>query len=256
MRAVDIVQPDICYLGGLTPHAARREDGGGSRPALHAALRQPFHGDHVHACISCGAIGNAGKYLEFSIEGPDYYPWQEGLFRRAPYEVVDGKVTIPDAPGWGVEIDPPGWREPPTRRARSPEPGYGAKVLRQTVSDRARDEPVERVVGRTPDLDTLGEHGATLPVRSTLRLLRSFASSFTSIMPRRSSGLSAAVSVVRSIASSAATDPIVGGSGRFSDIRSENWPLVRPSGRNASSKCRARARAARCVCRHRQWSRI
>ena len=29
-----------------------------------------------------GAIPNAGKYLEFSIEGPDYYPWQEGLFVR------------------------------------------------------------------------------------------------------------------------------------------------------------------------------
>ena len=29
------------------------------------------------------AIENAGKYLEFSIEGPDYYPWQEGLFVNA-----------------------------------------------------------------------------------------------------------------------------------------------------------------------------
>ena len=55
-----------------------------------------------------GAIANAGKYLEFSIEGPDYYPWQEGLFRNPPYTIVDGKATIPDAPGWGVEIEP-GW---------------------------------------------------------------------------------------------------------------------------------------------------
>ena len=31
------------------------------------------------------AIPNAGKYLEFSIEGPDYYPWQEGLFLGDPY---------------------------------------------------------------------------------------------------------------------------------------------------------------------------
>ena len=51
-----------------------------------------------------GAIENAGKYLEFSIEGPDYYPWQEGLFRRAPYAVTEGTVTIPDEPGWGIEI--------------------------------------------------------------------------------------------------------------------------------------------------------
>ena len=53
-----------------------------------------------------GAIPNAGKYLEFSIEGADYYPWQDGLFLGDPYRVEDGKVTIPDAPGWGVEIDP------------------------------------------------------------------------------------------------------------------------------------------------------
>ena len=54
-----------------------------------------------------GAIANAGPYVEFSIEGPDYYPWQDGLF--APALVArDGKVAIPDGPGWGVEIDQ-GW---------------------------------------------------------------------------------------------------------------------------------------------------
>jgi len=52
------------------------------------------------------AIPNAGKYLEYSIEGVDYYPWQEGLFVRAPYAVRDGHVTVADEPGWGVEIDP------------------------------------------------------------------------------------------------------------------------------------------------------
>src|SRR3546814_1813695 len=64
-----------------------------------------------------------------------------------------------------------------------------------------------------------------------------------------------AVRVVRSIASSVATDPIVGGSGRFNDISSENWPLVRPAGRSASSKRRDSARAARRAARQRQWSR-
>ena len=48
-----------------------------------------------------GAIPNAGKYLELSIEEPDYYPWQEGLFARAPYAGVDGKVTIPERAGLG-----------------------------------------------------------------------------------------------------------------------------------------------------------
>ena len=52
------------------------------------------------------AIPNAGPYLELSIEGPDYYPWQEGLFRNPPYDVDGGTVRIPDGPGWGVEIEP------------------------------------------------------------------------------------------------------------------------------------------------------
>jgi L-alanine-DL-glutamate epimerase-like enolase superfamily enzyme len=53
-----------------------------------------------------GAIPNAGKYLELSIEGDDYYPWQRGLFLGDPFAVEDGCVTIPDVPGWGVDIDP------------------------------------------------------------------------------------------------------------------------------------------------------
>ena len=62
---------------------------------------------------------------------------------------------------------------------------------------------------------------------------------------RRRSGLRAAVRVVRSIASNDATAPMVGASGRFKDIISENCPLVKRSGRSALSKCRASARAAR-----------
>jgi hypothetical protein len=53
--------------------------------------------------------------------------------------------------------------------------------------------------------------------------------------------------VVRSIASKDATAAIAGGSGRFSDISNENCPFVRSRGRRASSKRRARARAARCT---------
>jgi L-alanine-DL-glutamate epimerase-like enolase superfamily enzyme len=52
------------------------------------------------------AIPNAGKYLEFSIEGADYYPWQQDLFVNDPYKIEDGHATVTDAPGWGVEINP------------------------------------------------------------------------------------------------------------------------------------------------------
>jgi hypothetical protein len=93
------------------------------------------------------------------------------------------------------------------------------------------------------------------PVSLIRRPRRSDGSMVTLTRPRRSSGLSAAVNVVRSTASSDATDPMPGGSGRLSDIIRENWPFVRPTGRNASSKRRASPRAARCTWRQRQQSR-
>ena len=56
-----------------------------------------------------GALANAGPYVEFSIEGPDYYPWEQGLLRNPP-KAKDGMVAIPSEPGWGVEIEP-SWLE-------------------------------------------------------------------------------------------------------------------------------------------------
>jgi L-alanine-DL-glutamate epimerase-like enolase superfamily enzyme len=105
MKAVDVIQPDVCYLGGLTRTLRVAEMG--ARAGLpctpHSANLSMVTLFTMHLL---GAIGNAGKYLEFSIEGPDYYPWQEGLFRNSPYQIVDGTARIPDAPGWGAEINP------------------------------------------------------------------------------------------------------------------------------------------------------
>jgi L-alanine-DL-glutamate epimerase-like enolase superfamily enzyme len=50
-----------------------------------------------------GALTNAGPYVEFSIEGEDYYPWQYGIYEPMPI-ARDGKVEIPTAPGWGIRI--------------------------------------------------------------------------------------------------------------------------------------------------------
>lgn len=105
MRAVDVVQPDVMYMGGIsrTLQVAR----------MAAAARLPCtpHSANLSLVTLCtmhllGAIPNAGKYLELTIEGADYYPWQQGLFREDPYAVEDGHVSIPTSPGWGVEINP------------------------------------------------------------------------------------------------------------------------------------------------------
>jgi len=105
MGAVDIIQPDVMYLGGLsrTLRVAKMGEEAGTSCTPHCANLSLVTMCTMHLL---GAIPNAGKYLEFSIEGADYYPWQDGLFLGDPYAIEDGKATIPDAPGWGVEIDP------------------------------------------------------------------------------------------------------------------------------------------------------
>ena len=105
LRAVDIVQPDVMYMGGLTRTLTV------VRMAERAGLPVTPHSANLSLVTMCtmhllGAIPNAGKYLELSIEGGDYYPWQQGLFLGDPYRVSDGHVTIPAEPGWGVEINP------------------------------------------------------------------------------------------------------------------------------------------------------
>ncbi|MFD0860450.1 mandelate racemase/muconate lactonizing enzyme family protein [Roseovarius aquimarinus] len=105
MRAVDIVQPDILYLGGIarTLRVVRMAEAAGLPVTPHCANLSLVTHFTMHLLR---AIPNAGKYLEFSIEGSDYYPWQEGLFTSNPYGIEDGHATVTDAPGWGIEISP------------------------------------------------------------------------------------------------------------------------------------------------------
>jgi L-alanine-DL-glutamate epimerase-like enolase superfamily enzyme len=103
-RAFDIVQPDICYVGGLTRalRVAAMAHKAGLPCVPHSANLSLVTVFTLHMM---GAIPNAGPYVEFSIEGPDYYPWQDGLFSPA-LEAHNGAVQIPAGPGWGVEINP------------------------------------------------------------------------------------------------------------------------------------------------------
>jgi L-alanine-DL-glutamate epimerase-like enolase superfamily enzyme len=105
MHAVDIVQPDVMYLGGIsrTLRVCKMAEAAGLPVTPHAANLSLVTMCTMHLLK---AIPNAGKYLEFSIEEADYYPWQYGLFRGDPYRIEDGHAVISDAPGWGVEIEP------------------------------------------------------------------------------------------------------------------------------------------------------
>jgi L-alanine-DL-glutamate epimerase-like enolase superfamily enzyme len=108
----DLVQPDLLYLGGITPSMRVA--------SLSAAAGYPCLPHSANLALGVvftlhyvGAIGNGLDLVEWSIEGPEYYPWQYGLYDPVP-AVVDGRVRIPDGPGWGVDIRP-SWLESATR---------------------------------------------------------------------------------------------------------------------------------------------
>ncbi len=108
-RVVDIVQPDVMYMGGITRTLRV------AAMAAAAGLPCTPHSANLSLVTICtmhllGAIALPGKYLEFSIEGADYYPWQEGLFLGNPFAIEAGQASIPAGPGWGVEINP-AWLE-------------------------------------------------------------------------------------------------------------------------------------------------
>ena len=104
-KVVDIVQPDVCYMGGMlrSMQVAQMAHAAGLPCTPHSANWSLVTLFTMH--LLC-AIPNPGKYLEFSIEGEDYYPWQEGLFVQSPYKIKEGHISLPEGPGWGVEINP------------------------------------------------------------------------------------------------------------------------------------------------------
>ena len=103
-QVVNILQPDICYMGGVTRtlEVAELAQQANLPVTLHSANLSLITLFSAHIM---GSIPNAGKYLEFSIEGLDYYPWQANIF-SPNYEIVEGQLKMDHQPGWGVEISP------------------------------------------------------------------------------------------------------------------------------------------------------
>ena len=103
-RVVDIIQPDVMYMGGLTRSLKV------AKMAELANIICTPHAANLSLVTVCTmhflkGIANSGKFLEYSIEGVDYYPWQKDLFANDPFEVENGELTIKSIPGWGVEFN-------------------------------------------------------------------------------------------------------------------------------------------------------
>ena len=109
---VDVLQPDATRCGLLAAHAA-------ARAALDRGLGVASHSFttglnvavHMHLLA---ALGAPGALLEWPVG--QLALWTE-LFPKAP-RCDGGRVTVPDAPGWGLRPDPA-----TLRRLQRPRPG-------------------------------------------------------------------------------------------------------------------------------------
>jgi L-alanine-DL-glutamate epimerase-like enolase superfamily enzyme len=98
---VDICQPDLCYLGGVTRsmQVAKIAEDANKLVMFHAANSSLVTLFSLHVMA---ALPNAGRYCEFSIEPNSFHDTAlDELFQPALI-VEDGKVALGDTPGWGI----------------------------------------------------------------------------------------------------------------------------------------------------------
>ena len=106
LNAVDICQPDLCYVGGFTRawRVAALAHKAGKLVVPHSSHLSLITLFSLHFMA---AIPNAGPCVEFTIEGEGN---PGGSLYSPQLEVKEGKVKIPDGPGWAVTINP-AWLE-------------------------------------------------------------------------------------------------------------------------------------------------
>jgi L-alanine-DL-glutamate epimerase-like enolase superfamily enzyme len=100
--AVNIIQPDPLYLGGIvrTVRAAQMAMEKGIPCVPHSANLCMVT---VFALHIMRAIPNAGPYLEYTIEEGGINQIARELY-SPELEIIDGRLDLPSAPGWGVEF--------------------------------------------------------------------------------------------------------------------------------------------------------
>jgi L-alanine-DL-glutamate epimerase-like enolase superfamily enzyme len=99
-RAVDIVQPDIGYIGGISQarKIAVLAEAAGIPCTPHCANDSLLQVFSLHLAAAMPACFH---FQEWSIEDT---AWTRDVYEPL-LRVVDGAVAVPDAPGWGVSLD-------------------------------------------------------------------------------------------------------------------------------------------------------
>jgi L-alanine-DL-glutamate epimerase-like enolase superfamily enzyme len=103
-RCLDIVQPDAMFTGGIT---------GAVQIARMAKLAGLEFAPHTWSGNGIGLIANLhvlgathGAYLEFPYDPPSFTIEARDAMLAEPFRIdPDGSVSIPQAPGLGIELD-------------------------------------------------------------------------------------------------------------------------------------------------------
>jgi L-alanine-DL-glutamate epimerase-like enolase superfamily enzyme len=99
-RSVDIVQPDVGYIGGISRarKVAVLAEAAGIPCTPHCANDSLLQVFSLHLAVAMPACF---QYQEWSVEST---PWTRGVY--APMlKVRDGRLDAPTAPGWGIELE-------------------------------------------------------------------------------------------------------------------------------------------------------
>lgn len=98
-RLVDVIQPDVCYIGGLTRarQVAQMADDAGIPCTPHSSGHSLIKVFTAHLVLASAACT---QHQEWSVEDP-------GIEFYGPVPTVeDGHIALDEAPGWGVEVLP------------------------------------------------------------------------------------------------------------------------------------------------------
>ncbi|MBN1186347.1 MAG: mandelate racemase/muconate lactonizing enzyme family protein [Bacteroidales bacterium] len=104
-RAVDIIQPDIMYCGGIlrTMNIAKMAADCGIQIVPHCPRNNPAL-NHMLQVMS--VVPNAGQYHEFNAKKPEIKVEYEPLLLAK-----QGKVALPTGPGLGITYNPDTWEK-------------------------------------------------------------------------------------------------------------------------------------------------
>ena len=122
-NAVSYVRPDPCTVGGITPSMkiAALAEANYCRIVPH----NPLGPVSTAACLQIDAAAPSFAIQEY----PSFYDRKESAMMKEPFREEGGYMTVPDAPGIGIElVDDIVSKFPPKPRAISAQKAYDGSV--------------------------------------------------------------------------------------------------------------------------------